>query len=125
MPISRQRRWQLRKISEGKCQICGKPAFRKGSPHCAEHHEKARILSCKRRGISPDHWRPGIQSRIPFGKEGEYKAWEDEMVEAALIMLNDGLNVREVSEELSLSPQWVRHRIKLVKIWVPVKKDKK
>lgn len=37
--ISRQRRWQMKKIGEGRCMICGKP---RGmfSDRCDQHHMK-------------------------------------------------------------------------------------
>lgn len=35
LPISRQRRYQLRKHRDGKCHICGQPAV--NAWHCARH----------------------------------------------------------------------------------------
>ena len=36
--LSRQRRWQLRRVQAGLCQICGKPRTNKGSDtRCAKH----------------------------------------------------------------------------------------
>jgi hypothetical protein len=48
--LSRQRRWQLRRIEAGLCQICGRPRTAKGSDtRCAKHarinrayHQKAK-----------------------------------------------------------------------------------
>ncbi len=36
--MSKQRRWQLRRVQAGLCQICGKPRTDKGSTtRCAKH----------------------------------------------------------------------------------------
>ncbi len=36
--LSRQRRWQLRRVHAGLCQICGRPRTAKGSDtRCAKH----------------------------------------------------------------------------------------
>lgn len=44
-PVSRQRRWQLARIAEGKCQVCGKPAVTVG--YCRRHGKikSARVLA--------------------------------------------------------------------------------
>jgi hypothetical protein len=41
LPISRQRKYQLRRAREGKCEICGDPAA-KGFARCPKCHVKAR-----------------------------------------------------------------------------------
>jgi hypothetical protein len=39
--ISRQRKWQLRKKAEGKCELCGEPSA--GGVHCEKHKKMNRI----------------------------------------------------------------------------------
>jgi len=64
--LSRQRLWQLRKIAEGKCSICGEPREpdKGGSAqHCPRHHiadlVASRTLRAKRKGkavpVEPKH----------------------------------------------------------------------
>ena len=36
--LSRQRRWQIKKVKEGKCQICGKPQMNNAF-YCEKHRE--------------------------------------------------------------------------------------
>ncbi len=49
LPISRQRKYQLRMQREGRCTECGKPAAQ-GS-RCLEHLVKARERQRKKRGL--------------------------------------------------------------------------
>lgn len=44
--ISRQRRWQIARTKEGRCQICGKPNLT--AMLCAEHAEKNRTIGRNR-----------------------------------------------------------------------------
>lgn len=44
--VSRQRRWQLKKLAQGLCQKCGKPQGRRRG-YCDEHYVKY----CKYVGI--------------------------------------------------------------------------
>jgi hypothetical protein len=47
--LSRQRRWQLRKVHAGLCQICGKPRTAKGSTiHCPRHAKLHRLRGRKK-----------------------------------------------------------------------------
>jgi hypothetical protein len=40
--MSRQRRWQLRRVKAGLCQICGKPRTDKGTnTYCPKHTKRA------------------------------------------------------------------------------------
>ena len=53
LPISRQRKYQLRHKRDGRCETCGDPAFR-GTARCIKHLVKAREnqrkkYGCKRR----------------------------------------------------------------------------
>jgi len=36
-PISRQRRWQLRMMQQGRCSLCGKPAV--NAKYCKRHRK--------------------------------------------------------------------------------------
>lgn len=36
--LSRQRRWQIKKQTEGKCLICGKPKHKDSKNYRAKHH---------------------------------------------------------------------------------------
>jgi hypothetical protein len=49
LPISRQRKYQLRKQREGRCTECGEPAAQ-GS-RCLKHLVKARERQRKKRGL--------------------------------------------------------------------------
>jgi len=40
--MSRQRRWQIRRVLAGLCQICGKPRTAKGSDTLCRTHVRAR-----------------------------------------------------------------------------------
>ncbi len=42
-PVSRQRKWQLRKARQGKCRACGKTAVTLN--YCREHADKAAEFS--------------------------------------------------------------------------------
>jgi hypothetical protein len=35
LPVSRQRKYQLRREAAGRCRLCGEP----GAPYCARHSE--------------------------------------------------------------------------------------
>lgn len=41
-PLSRQRKYQLRKRRQGKCIICGRSRSRKSATYCASHLESSR-----------------------------------------------------------------------------------
>jgi 5-deoxy-D-glucuronate isomerase len=47
LPVSRQRKWQLRKRVEGRCAVCGVPAEGK---LCDMHAIKRSLLQLKQRG---------------------------------------------------------------------------
>jgi len=49
LPISRQRKYQLRKLRDKRCTECGQPAL-KGS-RCLKHLVKARERQRKKRGL--------------------------------------------------------------------------
>lgn len=61
--MSRQRKYQLKALSEGRCQQCGRAPLLTKS-HCEECAEKRRQLARKRTGAAP--WRPGGKGRPPF-----------------------------------------------------------
>lgn len=46
--LSRQRRWQLRRIAAGGCQICGKPRTEKGTETFCPKHARARRVNAKK-----------------------------------------------------------------------------
>ena len=47
-PLSRQRRWQIEQVANGRCCICAQPAQtkRNGNPsvYCKDHADKNRVL---------------------------------------------------------------------------------
>jgi hypothetical protein len=47
LPVSRQRKWQLRKRKEGRCEICGVPAT---SGRCQFHHISMALVQLQHRG---------------------------------------------------------------------------
>jgi hypothetical protein len=53
LPISKQRKWQLRKFRDGKCQICGDGVIRFGSWLC-----KAHLLSHRKYERATKGWKP-------------------------------------------------------------------
>ena len=60
--ISRQRRWQLQRISEGLCGVCGdRPLVT--TDRCAECHEGLTVRRRERLGQQP--WEPGKRGRPP------------------------------------------------------------
>ena len=40
--MTRQRRWQLRKLATGRCQQCGRPRVAGSTVHCAKCRAKCR-----------------------------------------------------------------------------------
>ena len=44
LPISRQRKWQLRQAAAGRCIKCPLPAL-PGFVHCEKHHKKHSLVS--------------------------------------------------------------------------------
>lgn len=58
--LSRQRRWQLKKKTEGKCIICGKPR-QNYAQHCDE---------CWRGIAGGKPWRKGGKGRPPYSTGG-------------------------------------------------------
>jgi hypothetical protein len=63
--ISRQRRWQLKKVKQGLCEICGLPIYK--SALCFDHYIPRAIRNRERirakLGFNP--WRPGSRGRPP------------------------------------------------------------
>jgi hypothetical protein len=49
LDVSRQRKWQLRKKSQHKCLICGKPEVMKGL--CEKHYKRALDYVRERLGV--------------------------------------------------------------------------
>jgi hypothetical protein len=58
--ISRQLKWQRKMIAEGRCMICGQPAYGGGSK-CKIHIYKSRLRSRGRNGSQPH--KPGAPGR--------------------------------------------------------------
>ena len=52
LPISRQRKYQLRKESKGLCRICGQKAVNKS--HCEKHNDMAKGYMKKIRDHPPE-----------------------------------------------------------------------
>ena len=59
-PLSRQRRWQLKKEAEGKCVTCGGGPLL-SSRYCAKHLQATRERNRDRVGCNP--WEPGGRGR--------------------------------------------------------------
>lgn len=57
--ISRQRRWQIRKVKEGLCQICGMHPIYKHTGRCKKHYFPwalgVRIREREKHGCAPWH----------------------------------------------------------------------
>lgn len=47
LPVSRQRRWQLRKMAAGKCLVCGRPKI--NAKFCRMHRKR---INAKRRSAA-------------------------------------------------------------------------
>src|SRR5438874_2644738 len=58
--VSRQRRWQIARRAEGKCEWCGLPLNRYAAM-CDDCASKIRMRARKRGGFKP--WRPGGRAR--------------------------------------------------------------
>ena len=54
LPVSRQRKWQLRHLARGNCSICGRPAVCR-SGYCLAHFVAAREQLAKRHGCRRQH----------------------------------------------------------------------
>ncbi len=67
-PVSRQRRWQLARVAEGRCSVCGKPR-RHYATVCDPCALKERRRERAREGTSP--WKPGGLGRRPLVPERE------------------------------------------------------
>jgi len=48
-PLSRQRKYQLRRVAEGRCRICGEPA--EGPQLCTTHRIQMALAQLKYRGV--------------------------------------------------------------------------
>ena len=61
--MTRQRRWQRRKIAEGRCQICGR---QRGiyADYCDECGIKTRLQ--KRQSAGCNRWQEGHRGRPPY-----------------------------------------------------------
>lgn len=62
LPLSRQRKWQLRKRRDKKCLTCGVPVFA-DSLWCARHLELRGEYTRRLCGWNP--WQPGKRGRPP------------------------------------------------------------
>jgi len=67
LPLSRQRKYQLRKLKDGVCPECGE-ARHQGSVFCAYHIMKKRRQSAafQRRLNGYKKWKPGRVGRPPL-----------------------------------------------------------
>lgn len=66
--LSRQRKWQLKKVAEGKCAICAKP-LKHYKGLCDEHAVKARKSLRARNGFQVG--KAGMKGRPAIVKKGE------------------------------------------------------
>jgi hypothetical protein len=48
-PISRQRKWQLARLAEGKCKLCGRPRDKDSAEFCSAHRKSVREMHRRRR----------------------------------------------------------------------------
>jgi len=65
---SRQHRWQLARIAEGRCAQCGKPR-RYSTWRCERCAMAARRRNRERLGLSP--WHPGGPGRPPLHRKAQ------------------------------------------------------
>ena len=65
--ISRQRRWQLKRKSEGKCGYCGIGSLNFYRDRCDECQSQLRESERRKAGSQP--WRPGGPGRPPLDVE--------------------------------------------------------
>jgi hypothetical protein len=69
MPVkSRQRAWQKKMVSQGRCMICGKSQGHV-SGLCALHYRKHLIRMRRMKGCEP--WIPGRRGRPPVGRTSQ------------------------------------------------------
>ena len=66
--LSRQARWQHRKIAEGKCPLCGNDKGYNLPKCCEVCLAKHRIYARKVKGLKP--WIPGGRGRPPLDSKG-------------------------------------------------------
>jgi hypothetical protein len=60
LPVSRQRKWQLRKHRENKCSICGAPAIT--SSYCEAHRRAVNLRLREAQRVSLGYKRRNLQS---------------------------------------------------------------
>lgn len=63
LPISRQRKYQLRRVKKGVCISCGRPLFL-GGRFCEKHYNRNQQVARKREGNNA--WRKGHRGRPPL-----------------------------------------------------------
>jgi len=65
--MSRQREWQLARLSDGRCNTCGrkKERVRKDAANCGKCAARQNARNHARYGTKP--WRKGKPGRPPFG----------------------------------------------------------
>lgn len=63
LPISRQRKHQLRHIRDGLCYLCNRPLSPLSHSQCIEHREKA--LMYGRNRLHHEPWHEGGRGRPP------------------------------------------------------------
>ena len=68
LPISKQRRWQLRKEKAGQCITCGKPAtkYQRCAPHAVALIERMREIQSRRAEMRPGNAPLAIRRGNPF-----------------------------------------------------------
>lgn len=72
LPVSNQRKWQLRKSAQGLCIICGNPKDHESAEHCATHY----LAMLKRKRVPSREY-----ARVRFGYVTRYmgaKSYEEE-----------------------------------------------
>lgn len=64
--MTRQRRWQLKKLKAGLCQICSAPRLPNSKVFCLRHLKQGRARNRAQNGTRP--WRPGSRGPMPLEK---------------------------------------------------------
>ena len=93
LPVSRQRKWQLRKMAQGGCRICGQAAISGG--YCLKHLVQERDHSAERFGYKREN--QNCKSRLmqklierPPGR------WRYQIISARTDGIDTGLNSQDV-----------------------------
>ena len=94
LPVSRQRKWQLRQIAQGGCRICGQPATSVGL--CLKHMVKEREHTAARFGYKRknEFCKSRLLEKLAAGSGS--KQWRYQIVSARA----DGLDLTAASQQV-------------------------